>query len=84
MAMNADQIAAAVQAAIAAILPAMQPAQAPNPAVASAFAKSPTRAIVDIINYSSNAGSSVYAINTSALPTTFSLESPNIPGLLNE
>ena len=88
-AVDAQALAAAVAAAVQQIMNNMPlpaaPAAPAAPAVAPApFAKTPSRAIVNQIDLQSKIGQAVYKDNCSKLPTTFTLDTPDIPVLIDE
>jgi len=83
---DAASIEAAVAAAITTMLPMIQqpvPA-APTQPTQPVFALSPANAFTDIIDYSTKSGAEVYATNTAALETTFSIDKPNVATFLEE
>ena len=74
---------AIIDAIAQAVAQAVQQQQPANPP-AIPFAKTPSKAITDIIDLSTKTGAAIYKENTQSLPTKFSFSSPNIPVLLDE
>jgi len=83
---DAASIEAAVVAAITAMLPMLQqPAPAaPTQPTQPVFSLSPANAFTNLIDYSTKSGAEVYATNTAALETTFSIDKPNVATFLEE
>eukprot|EP00543_Licmophora_paradoxa_P003143 CAMPEP_0202457354 /NCGR_PEP_ID=MMETSP1360-20130828/14400_1 /ASSEMBLY_ACC=CAM_ASM_000848 /TAXON_ID=515479 /ORGANISM="Licmophora paradoxa, Strain CCMP2313" /LENGTH=94 /DNA_ID=CAMNT_0049077419 /DNA_START=44 /DNA_END=328 /DNA_ORIENTATION=+ len=82
-------IEAAVTAAIAAMMPMIQQAAptaptAPTQLTQPVFALSPENSFANLIDYSMKSGAKVYATNTAAVETTFSIDKPSVATFLDK